>query len=136
TFGARPEGICEGVCGTSGNADCHHLAVCPPNGVWRRVGPGPDGMPGNADDPQAAAPLCWTKPCTVDGDCGHGRVCGFDADPLAPHDIVLSCRPNQGTLGGGAPCSTHDSCRSGACVNWSGGARCFGACASDADCNG
>lgn len=136
TFGAQPTGVCSGACGGSmGDAACHFGAVCPPDGVVRRVGPGADGVLGNADDPMAAAPLCWTKPCTTNAECGPGRVCAPDPDPNNFQDIVLSCHPIQGTVAGGGACTTSDDCRTGLCRYWSSANQlCFGACETNADC--
>lgn len=136
TFGEQPSGICQGLCSpSSGAAACHFGAVCPPNGVLRPVGPGTDGSLGTADDPEAVAPLCWTKSCTTNADCGHGRVCAADKDPLSPSNIVLSCHPNQGAVEGGGQCTDSADCRSGLCISWTQSlSMCFGACATNADC--
>lgn len=135
TFGARPVGICQGVCGASGDANCATGAACPPNGVLRYVGPGPDNLEHTPDDAWTAAPLCWGRACTADLDCGTSRVCGADPDPHNPKDVVLSCRPSQGTKIGGDSCAQDADCKSGLCVNWSStNKRCFGACQAAADC--
>lgn len=137
TFGPDGAGICEGACGPSGDSGCHVGATCAPNGVWRRVSNGPDNRENTTDDVFAAAPICWTKTCTANVECGPSRTCAADPDPLNPKDIVLWCHPTQGSRGGGESCSTSGDCKSGLCINWSAGnARCFGACSAAGDCAG
>jgi hypothetical protein len=104
-----------------------------------KVGPGPDKVNNTADDVFVPAPICWGKNCAADIQCGPASACGADPDPANINDIVLTCRPKQGTKLGGETCGGDNECRSGWCVTWSGGARCFGACDpsnGNADCSG
>lgn len=56
-------------------------------------------------------------------------------DPQNRLDLVLSCRPSQGTKQGGDTCTQDGDCKSGFCVNWSStNKRCFGACQQASDC--
>lgn len=136
TFGPSNAGVCEGTCEPGAAGQCGLGSECPPNGVWRRLGSGPDGIPGNADDPWGAAPLCWPTSCTTNAQCGHGRVCAPDPDPLNPQDIVLSCHPTQGSVKQGGRCETNGDCDTGLCRWWNAQTKlCFATCETNADCS-
>lgn len=135
-YGPSSAGLCEAACTPeNASASCAEGAQCPEGGIPRAVGPGRDGIPGNGDDPIANAPVCAGKECLRDASCGPGGACGTDPDPDSPYDVLLSCRPRQGSKIGGALCSSDGECRTGWCVTWSGGARCFGGCRDAADCD-
>ncbi len=123
-FGSRTVGICQAVCGPSGNQNCAAGAVCPADGVMQPVRSGA----------YAPAPICWTRPCATNADCGAGRVCGAQLDPTNANDFVLSCQPAEGSGGGGAPCTQPTDCATNFCVSWGSGGRCFGTCSTGADC--
>jgi hypothetical protein len=134
TFGPRPQGYCQGVCGGPGGAaNCEVGSECPPDGVMLTVGA--------RADQRAPARVCWGRRCTRDLDCDanpdpalRGRTCGADVDPQNPADIVLSCRPVQGAKVGGASCAQDAECQTNYCVRWPSGGRCFGACQQAGDC--
>jgi hypothetical protein len=140
TFGPSPAGICAGVCNAAtASTSCDPSAQCPSAGVVMKVGPGPDNKNNTADDVFVPAPICWGKNCSADIQCGPAYSCGADPDPANINDIVMTCRPKQGTKLGGDTCAGDSECRSGWCVTWGGGARCFGACDpanGNADCSG
>lgn len=140
------DGICLGACDPARNgADCSGGSVCPSEGVLFVVGAGPDGVPGNADDPAERTNVCWGPTCRSDSDCrdlsndpNRPRACSPEADPANPDDLVLRCLPRYGNGPPGGYCEVHSDCQSGLCVTWSNPAepadasqfrkRCFGAC--------
>lgn len=126
TFGNEsPAGICAGACDPAKPSACNVGSECPPNGVLRPIGSPPELHP---------APICWTKTCTNDTQCGNGRVCAPYPDPLNPARTLLNCLPSQGTVVGGGACTLSNECRSNLCLSSGSGGRCFGACETDTDC--
>lgn len=135
-IGTARNGVCAGVCTTA--ADCASSSPCPAGGHVLTL-PGPDGHLYTADDVQAAAPICWTRDCTLNVQCGANGVCAQDPAPGNPNDIVLNCHPSAGTKNGGDTCSADADCKTDFCVHWSTGARCFGVCdasAGNTGCSG
>lgn len=144
------DGFCLGTCDPARNgADCHGQAAdCPSYGVRLRVSSGPDGQAGTSDDVFGAAPICWGRSCTWDGNCtgmsadaSRPRACAPSPDPRNPNDLVLGCLPRVGSGAAGAVCNVHNDCRSGFCVTWLHPTdatrtkkRCFGGCRNDYDC--
>jgi hypothetical protein len=119
-IGMTTGGICAGACNpANGGSDCNSGSGCPQGGVSLL-------LPGT--NTYAAAPICWTKPCTANIQCGPAGVCDGDVDPQNPNDIVLYCHPKQGSAGGGGSCNLNSDCQSDFCVNWAGGNGCFGVC--------
>jgi Cys-rich repeat protein len=116
-------GICAGVCnpanGTNSNSDCASGATCPTGGVQLTV----------SGSHAAPAPICWTRTCTTNQQCGPAGTCtGFPAADN-PNDITLNCIPTQGPKEGGANCGQDSDCQSGWCVPWTSTVNeCFGAC--------
>ena len=130
-------GICAGVCNPAGAgaADCAPGATCPSGGVVVRL-PGPDGIYFTADDVlNQPAPICWTRSCTANSQCGPSGTCTIP--PTTGTTVDVSCYPTQGTTPGGATCSVSSDCQSGYCITWSTGPACFGVCNpanGNADC--
>lgn len=86
--------------------------------------------------PQPAFSACLPRPaeCESDVDCGPDGTCLPYGDAPAGRLVGL-CLGRRGDVPAGAPCVEGQDCRSGQCLEVSGGGpRCLGLCRTQADC--
>jgi hypothetical protein len=74
------------------------------------------------------------NPCRSEADCGPGRACNIFVDPQEHSRLGTFCAQTVGVKPGLSPCSAHEQCRSGFCLQRGSVSTCFHACREDTDC--
>jgi hypothetical protein len=119
-------GACFEACASAEDCDGDQAAC-----ATFTVTPSDNGTPAPGDDPSFSVATCVDSlPCTHNGDCPEGQVCGVTA---LGDDLAASCVMEMGVGVHGSACAADGDCRSGRCEGQAV-RRCIGVCATDDDC--